>query len=107
MRRCGIFNQGKRMKPMSQILEIPDPLYDKLLAAAKADGTTPVGWIAAQLRESSDKNGRQRALSTEEIAKANARLKKNMVSLGYATGCDNTQIDADLAREYGDEHATQ
>jgi hypothetical protein len=34
---------------MSHLLEIPDELYAALQAAADATGTTPLGWIAAQL----------------------------------------------------------
>jgi hypothetical protein len=34
---------------MSYLLDIPDELYAALQAAADANGTTPLGWIAAQL----------------------------------------------------------
>jgi hypothetical protein len=34
---------------MSQSLELPDPVFDALLKAASASGTTPVGWIVAHL----------------------------------------------------------
>jgi hypothetical protein len=34
---------------MSHNLELPDPVFDALQQAAAASGTTPVGWIAAQL----------------------------------------------------------
>jgi hypothetical protein len=34
---------------MSRPLELPDPLYDALLQAAQASGTTPQDWIAAHL----------------------------------------------------------
>jgi putative transcriptional regulator len=43
--------------------------------------------------------------SEEEIEAANRRLEQTIVSLGYATGLDNEQIDADLARAYEDDHA--
>lgn len=36
---------------------------------------------------------------------ANARLRKSRVCVGEATGIDNEQIDADLARAYRDEPA--
>jgi hypothetical protein len=45
---------------MSQSLELPDPIFDALQDAANASGTTPVGWIAAQLpksEQSTDGNG--------------------------------------------------
>jgi hypothetical protein len=38
-------------KTMSQILEIPDGVYDALKRAAEAGGTTPVQWIEARLAE--------------------------------------------------------
>jgi hypothetical protein len=41
----------------------------------------------------------------EEIAAADAALEQTIISPGYATGTDNTRIDADLAREYVDSHA--
>ncbi|HEY3394576.1 MAG TPA: hypothetical protein VGK58_17830 [Lacipirellulaceae bacterium] len=34
---------------MSHNLELPDPIYDALQQAAAANGTTPLGWIAAHL----------------------------------------------------------
>ena len=40
----------------------------------------------------------------EEIMAVNARLRRHIVLLGYATGLDNESIDADLAKEYGDSH---
>jgi hypothetical protein len=36
--------------PMSKTIEVPDALYEELAEAAAADGTTPLGWIAARLR---------------------------------------------------------
>jgi len=39
---------------MSHQLELPDELYDALDQAAKADGTTPIGWIASHLPKTKD-----------------------------------------------------
>ena len=93
---------------MSRTLELPDPVYDALVRAAKASGETPVDWIAARLPRAGNGNGRwESAMPTdEEIAKANAVLREHIVDLGRPAGCDNEQIDADLAREYGDDHAS-
>ena len=41
----------------------------------------------------------------ERIESANALLRNTVVTLGHATGADNESIDADLAREYGDDHS--
>jgi hypothetical protein len=35
---------------MSKTIEFPDALYEELAEVAAADGTTPLGWIAARLR---------------------------------------------------------
>jgi hypothetical protein len=45
------------------------------------------------------------ALTSEQIKAANALLRKTIVRLPHATGDDNDSIDADLAREYGEDHA--
>ncbi len=55
---------------MSQILQLPDPIYRALLEAAKSEGTTPEAWIAGKL---SWHNG---ALTAEERQAANARLRQ-------------------------------
>lgn len=44
-------------------------------------------------------------LTSEQIEAANALLRETIVTLSYATGADNESIDADLAREYGANHA--
>jgi hypothetical protein len=48
----------------------------------------------------------RKELTEQEIAKADARLLSHAINLGYATGLDNESIDADLANEYGDDHAS-
>ncbi len=84
---------------MSQSLELPDKVYHALLKAARAKGQTPVGWIEEKLPKE------PAPVTPEEREAANARLRELTVSLGYATGIDNEQIDADLAAEYGNDHA--
>lgn len=84
---------------MSQLLELPDAIYQALIDAAQASGTTPADWIADKLPK------RTAPLTEEDRRAANARLRQQTVSLGYATGIDNERIDADLAREYGEDHA--
>ena len=46
---------------MSQMLEIPDALYDALKKAAEVSGTTPLAWIAAHLPN--DQNGKPKTLA--------------------------------------------
>ncbi len=164
---------------MSRTIELPEPVYDGLVAAARAGGITPADWIAAklprptpspprvmtdeerraareQLRQDIASLGRStgtgvgqnaappRAVTDEERRAAREQLWQHVVSLGSPTGTDarqttspgrqdltdeerrsalsrllshagsidmgrptgtdNEQIDADLAREYGDSH---
>ena len=89
---------------MSQTIELPDTVYSKLVEVAAASGTTPVGWISERLSESQDTNGTP-LLSEQALAEADARLEECIVTLGCVTETDNEQIDTDLAREYGDNHA--
>ncbi len=83
---------------MSQRLELPEEIYQALLDAARASGQTPVGWIAERVL------GSRPNVSAEQRQQANARLRQFRVTTGRATGIDNEEIDADLAREYGDSH---
>jgi hypothetical protein len=85
---------------MSQPLELPDAIYRALLEAARAEGVTPTTWIADKLPKSPS------APSAEERRAAHARLRGLTVSLGHATGIENEGIDADLEREYGDDHSS-
>ncbi len=88
---------------MNRTLELPEPVYEGLVEAARAVGTTPADWIARRLTESRPR--RPQTISEEERRAALERLLSHCVSLGYPTGADNEQIDADLAREYGDDHS--
>lgn len=88
---------------MNAMLELPMPVHQALLKAAAAEGTTPADWIAERLAERYPEQ--RQPLTPEEREAANARLWACTVSLGRPLGIDNEQIDADLAREYGDDHA--
>ena len=81
------------------VVELPEPIYTRLMELAQERETTAAEVIAAMLPTP------RREPTPEEIAAANAELFSHIVSLGYATGTDNEQIDADLVREYGDDHA--
>jgi len=81
---------------MSQLLELPDELYNKLLTEAKRTGVSPADWISEKLHKTSGAR-----LSEQERQEANTRLERHIVSLGHPTGIDNEAIDADLAKEYG------
>jgi hypothetical protein len=74
-------------------------VYSALEKAAQANGTTPEGWIVANLP---DQTFGAFMPSDEEIAQANAGLDEYVVKddLGYERGGDNDSIDADLTRAY-------
>ena len=81
-------------------IQLSETIYRALLNAARSKGTTPEAFIAESLPPASSQ------ISTEDRHLANLRLRQNIVSLGYTTGSDNEIIDADLAREYDDNHST-
>jgi hypothetical protein len=88
---------------MSQPIELPESVYQALLRAAQSSGKTPAGWIEDRL----PKNGvvvNGDSVTDAELTAADAALDECLVSVG-PLGADNDQIDADLAREYGDDHA--
>ena len=88
---------------MSQILKLSDEVYEALRKAAGSGGMAPEEWIAAHLPVLEVQDSRRP--TTKALARANARLRKHIISSGKPGSCDNEQIDADLAREYGDDHA--
>jgi len=88
----------------NKLLELPEGVYTDLVRAAQASGITPAGWIEERLpKHPATGNGRD--AGDAELAAADAALDECLVSPGHALGADNEQIDADLAREYGDDHA--
>ena len=93
---------------MSHTLELPDTIYTALVKAAQESGTTPVAWIEENLSKPYYGKGAETSYppTHEEIARANAHLDQYVVSLGYATGSSNSSIDADLVREYGNDHSS-
>jgi hypothetical protein len=89
---------------MNTSIELPEGVYRDLMRAAEASGKTPAGWIQERLpKNGAIGNGAN--VTDEELAAADAALDDCLVSLGHGLGTDNEQIDADLAREYGDDHA--
>ena len=54
---------------MAHVLEIPDPLFAALEAAAETSGKTPVEWIAEQLaRKRAGQPGTRRPASASTLA---------------------------------------
>lgn len=97
---------------MSHILtvELDDQVFESIRKRADAAGTTPAQVVASTLQQQF--NGLPRRVDTrtdEEKRVANERFRGlfGSVDLGHPTGLDNQQIDADLAREYSDNHEAQ
>src|SRR5437667_11500035 len=89
---------------MSRPIELPESVYQALMRAAEASGKTPAGWIQERLPENGVAANGDGATDAE-LAAADAALDECLVSVRHPLGSDNDQIDADLAREYGDDHA--
>ncbi len=82
-------------------LELPESVYDGLLEAARHGGVTPADWIAERLPAESE----VRLLGRDDEPALDRLLRHaGSIDLGSPTGTANEQIDADLAREYDDDH---
>lgn len=79
---------------MNQTIELSETAYQTLVKAASIAGKTIDGLILENFSRPASQ------VTEEERQHANARLRQCVVSLGYPTGSDNEQIDADLARVY-------
>ncbi|MFO0892273.1 MAG: hypothetical protein U0790_24440 [Isosphaeraceae bacterium] len=83
---------------MPRSLELPEEIFNALMVAAQAQGVEPAEWIASHLPP-------QHRRGTEAERKAARELlSAHIFTLGRATGVDNEEIDADLAREYASPH---
>jgi hypothetical protein len=93
---------------MSQSLtvELNDETYHAIERRAEASGNSPSNLAAAVLeRQFQDGNASTGGVGSK-TGPASGSLEElfGSVSLKSAVGLDNKQIDADLAREYGDPH---
>jgi hypothetical protein len=85
---------------MSRLLELPEPIYEALVEAARASGVAPADWIATKLPREFVPGPRE----AEQAALERLLRHAGSFDLGHPTGTDNEAIDADLAREYDDTH---
>lgn len=92
------------------ILELSDEAYTTIQRQAEVAGTSPAHWLAKTLEH---QYGRlpawqgtltQRTAADQHAARERFERHFGEVDLAEATGADNEQIDADLAREYADTH---
>ena len=97
---------------MSQrlIIELSDEVYTMIQRQAEEAGTSPADWLANALER---QYGRvrawqggltQRTAAEQQTVRARFERHFGELDLSHATGVDNEQIDADLAREYADSH---
>ncbi len=84
---------------MTRSLDLPEGIYDAVIAECRAQGVEPAEWVASHLPPPSRRHG-----SETERKAARAILSARTFSLGRPTGTDNEQIDDDLAPEYPDTH---
>ncbi len=86
-------------------LELSDEVYADLQQKANSVGVSIAEWIVAVLNNQS--NGVSKALHSiaqQEEARQRFRNHAGAISLVYATGIDNENIDADLAKAYANEY---
>ncbi len=84
------------------VLHLSDDVLAALRREAEAAGTTPEG-LASRALEHRFRLYEEASPSKTEADDPFERCFGN-VDLGYPTGSDNESIDADLAREYADNH---
>lgn len=76
---------------------VPEDVYQPLVEEALRQGRTPEEEASLRLQRSVPRrNGQRRAGALRELF--------GSVDLGHPIGIDNEEIDADLAREYGNTH---
>jgi len=91
-------------------VELSDSAYAALQVRAHATACSPAQLAAAALEQHfaiADGLRASRQPTTESEKKtARERFERHFgaVNLGHATGADNEEIDADLARAYDDRH---
>lgn len=86
-------------------LELSDEVYADLQQKANSVGVSIAEWIVAVLNNQS--NGVSEVLHSvaqQEEARQRFRNHAGAISLVYATGIDNENIDADLAKAYANEY---
>jgi hypothetical protein len=90
---------------MSRILalELSDETYAAIQRQAEAAGTTPADFAATSLKQQFGVGSFQ---TEAEKQAARERFERHFgeVDLGFPTGTDNENIDADLGREYAKTH---
>ncbi|WP_089721466.1 hypothetical protein [Candidatus Entotheonella palauensis] len=91
---------------MSQtlVLELSDETYAAIQHRAEVAGISPAYWLSRNLEQQYGLTPAR--LTAEEHQAARERFEQHFGKLEFAdaVGADNAQIDAELAKEYGDSH---
>jgi hypothetical protein len=93
-------------------LVLDDEVYAEIERRARSRGTTAARWLAAALQRSDVLLQRlgssDLSADTAERQAARERFEQHFgeLDLGYPTGVENEQIDADLARAYSDTYGS-
>lgn len=92
---------------MSQLitLELDDKAYEALQRKAKNMGLSVAELVITSLHQQYDLSNSSQVNTENSPQESRQRLLRfaGAVSLGYATGIDNENIEADLAKAYGNE----
>ena len=93
---------------MSQLLtlELNDQVYIAMVKQAEAAGISLTEWAMVTLQRQSERSSTHDLLSEEEKQGVRERFEKHFgeINLDYPMEVDNESIDADLAREYANNH---
>jgi len=92
------------MKTMT--LELPDEVYEEVMRTARESQLPPTQVVTARVVSGFSPRKPKPVLTPEEYEAARQRLLRHAgaVSSGNPNSADNERIDADLAREYANNH---
>jgi hypothetical protein len=101
----GFPTPGELFMSQQLTLEISDEVYANLQQKADAVGVPITEWIVAVLSGQGSPVS-SILVSLERLFLARMRLRNHAgaISLGYATGSDNDQIDTALSKVYADDY---
>ncbi|MGH9943888.1 MAG: hypothetical protein ACRD9R_16205 [Pyrinomonadaceae bacterium] len=83
---------------------LPDEIYQPLVEAAAQQGRTPEEFAAERLAHAVPPARPPLDSAAAQVAHARLMQHVGAWSSGNPNSADNEQIDADLAREYGNTH---
>ncbi len=101
-----IVSEGPAMSQRLNV-ELSDAVYDLIQRQAAESSMSPAQVVSASLEHYfQEQYGRRGTASKAQLRAASERFEQHFgaVDLGYATGADNEEIDADLERDYADAH---